>query len=513
MQISNAFAWGQLQLRGGWKNVLSSTGAYFAILGALILGSLRLDPTAPGRILDGWAMGLLGLQLGVVLYGFWAISSAVRKDVASRLIESHRLMPLSGADAIAGYILGGGVQAMALFLVNVALGTLVAGGSTRVVPAEWFKANFLLGVFGASGAFVVAFVPLVFARGLVALFGLLWVGGLAHQIAPGLFPALTLLIGPLVGDSVFGVFWARRLDFAQELSMGCQVLVALLCYVGAVNKYRREDVLAFGPLLGLVVLAAYVAISAAAVIVWEEIRPRALDVEEIEVEAQLVIATLGGLLLAALPVSSAAWSYSLWRRREDLQDPTPHRRAIPVMLIVLGAALLAAALAPLTSWGRGVLIEQAVELGTPRSLERMLNRRPGAFDGETILRTAAVMFAWLASLSYLLRLCYQREIRTKWIVGLFVALTWLGPAFVDFIIYGAMQEFAGEQVFRQVSGASPLVAMIYLWGDIDPWRTRSAFFNTNLGIAVQLVIALALGVLYHSLFTRRNATATLEPTT
>ncbi|GMU22183.1 MAG: hypothetical protein AMXMBFR13_22710 [Phycisphaerae bacterium] len=515
MQISNAIAWGQLQLRGGWKNVLSTTAAYFAILGALILGSLRLDPGSIGAILDGWTMGLMGLQVGVVLYGLWSVGTAIRKDVTGHMIESHRLMPVSGTEAVAGYILGSGSQAIALGLVNLLLGMVTAGGASRFMPFSFLKANLILGVFAASAAIVLAFLPLVMPRAVTVLFGLLWIAGIGHEVLPGLVPGPTLLIGPAVGETLIGTVWSGRITLGQQVSMACQLLAALLCYVGAVRKYRRDDVLAFGPLLGLVVVAAHTAISATGIVFWEVTRPRLWRMERIEPEAQLTIALLAGLLLALLPVSAAAWEYTLWRRREDLKDPTPHRRPIPILPVVAAAAMLVVVMAPLSGWGNSELanrIAQAVPPppGTLANLSGadLKDRMIAPFDTEAVVRTAIIMFAFLLSASYLYRLCYRREMRTRWIMGLFIGVTWLGPGAIDFLIYGAMQQFKGNHVFRQVSGSSPLIAMIYLWGDLDRAGENARHFSTNLGITVQLALAAGMAALYHLVFRRRGVAPT-----
>src|SRR5258705_6410777 len=105
--IYNAMGWGHLQLRGGWKNLLVTTVGYSLLIVAVIIVTVRLNPDYTQRILEGWTVGLLGLQSGVLLlFGCMTVGAAVRLDHTSRMIESHRLMPTPASSAIAGYLMG-----------------------------------------------------------------------------------------------------------------------------------------------------------------------------------------------------------------------------------------------------------------------------------------------------------------------------------------------------------------------------------------------------------------------
>src|SRR5258705_532378 len=111
--IYNALGWGHLQLRGGWKNLAITTGGYSLLIVAVIIVTLRLNPDYAQGILQGWTVGLLGLQMGVLLlFGCMTVGAAVRLDHTSRMIESHRLMPTPATSAIAGYVMGAPCQAM-----------------------------------------------------------------------------------------------------------------------------------------------------------------------------------------------------------------------------------------------------------------------------------------------------------------------------------------------------------------------------------------------------------------
>src|SRR5262245_59433627 len=92
---NNALAWAHFRVRGGWKRSGFFSVAAIAVLGVLIITSVRLSPDDGGRTLFGWTSGLLALQAGaLVIYASGRVGAAIRQDVQTKMIESHRLMPL-----------------------------------------------------------------------------------------------------------------------------------------------------------------------------------------------------------------------------------------------------------------------------------------------------------------------------------------------------------------------------------------------------------------------------------
>ena len=50
---------------------------------------------------------------------------AIRGDLNSRMIESHRLMPITPAEAVFGYMLGGASQVLLLAALNFVIGAVL----------------------------------------------------------------------------------------------------------------------------------------------------------------------------------------------------------------------------------------------------------------------------------------------------------------------------------------------------------------------------------------------------
>src|SRR5688572_1161425 len=92
----NAIAWVQVRLRGGPRNLLTTTLTYAAVVGLAMVGSVQLVPARPGDTLAGWVGGLLGLQVAtLLLFGTSRVASAIRLDINTGIIESNRLMPVA----------------------------------------------------------------------------------------------------------------------------------------------------------------------------------------------------------------------------------------------------------------------------------------------------------------------------------------------------------------------------------------------------------------------------------
>src|SRR5439155_639551 len=204
----NALAWGQFHLRGGWPRVWGFAGFYAAAVGALVaLAAISGNATA-GPL----KYALTGVQAAIlVLFVAARVSAAIRQDLTSRMIESHRLMPLSPAQAVIGYLLGPAGHPLALAAANFVVGLFVsaAGG----IPATiWLTANAVLLEFAAfvavamaASAFAIVkwedYRPFIMARER-SMPAVQFVGSLAA--------AMLVALLPLNGAAFAAADWAGR---------------------------------------------------------------------------------------------------------------------------------------------------------------------------------------------------------------------------------------------------------------------------------------------------------------
>jgi hypothetical protein len=108
--MNTAIGWVHFRMRGGARMLLVTTIGYAAVIVAAIGLFLAADAGGvggPAQVMYGWSVGLLVIQTAVLLlYGGSRIGASIRSDLTTRMIESHRLMPVGRVPAVLSYLLG-----------------------------------------------------------------------------------------------------------------------------------------------------------------------------------------------------------------------------------------------------------------------------------------------------------------------------------------------------------------------------------------------------------------------
>ena len=463
----NPIAWGQFHLRGGWKSFWSVTLGYTAVVGAGMLLIVRLSDSRPGS-LQGLKTALTALQAGIlVIFTGTRVSTAVRQDQASRMIESHRLMPISPGQAVLGYLVGPTIQPLAICAANVLLGM----GLCRVTGTPlvlWLTVNAVLLLFALFAMTLAGFAsftgrPGAVAAGWIAAF----LGMLNFMTVGSILPAVNVLATPVLGSTIFDM----RVEGADAVAVYApstvfQMLIAGVCFAGACRRYRRDDRPALGWDLGLALLAAWVATSGYGIALWDDFEPTVMRGRAVDAGVQFLGSTVAAMLLALVPLAGSAWQSADWEGRRALGDPTLGRRPLPPPLVAFAAAaitLAATGAAP---------VRDAVEAPL-----------------DAVVRTGAVLLAFFAATSYAVRVLVL--VTPKLLSPLFIwlMLTSLIPIFVDYVRWW----FAGAEPDRQMMGVAsafgPMGALIQVW-TADPAATTP-------GIVFQSALAAAAGAAYY----------------
>lgn len=466
----NAIIWSQFRLRRGWKNILAVTFAYSAIIGMLIFASLSIDKHAPkADILYGWTFGLLGIQLVVVLvFGCFAVYGTVRKDITSGMIESHRLMDISGLQAVAGYLIGGTIQIIPVALFNVIIGLLTAEGGGLPIKG-WLIANAVLMSFALFAWIAAVLIALLTQIGILGWIGagVLFVLGVEVLPLPAYFPGLTVLATPIHCGSVFENVSRGLWSWGYQVGLIGQVLVGAVLFAGAVRRYRRDDVWAFGPLLGFALIALWILLSYAGISRWDEFDPEGFGMRSFDDLTATIIAMLMGLVVASIPIAAAAYARENWGRRRGLSDPSLPKRPVEPVLIAVLAGLMPLAL-PLL-------------LGMYRT------------TAERMLYTGAVFLSFLIGVAYVARAMYRLGRKAKLVIGLWFFLMWTGPLIFDQLVAG-VKGVRRQEPLTEISGCSPIGALILTW---DRWDAEPM-----IGVIVQIIITMGLAILFHAAFGR-----------
>lgn len=134
----------QYQLLGGSRRLIALLVGSVAILTIAIVATHRLSQMPFIRISRPVLMFLAGIQMFVtVLAGCNAIHRAMLRDYQSKMLESHRLTPMSNLAVVMGYLLGAPLHTIALFFVFTATGAVVSRFGGRPVDV-WIFGNLLL---------------------------------------------------------------------------------------------------------------------------------------------------------------------------------------------------------------------------------------------------------------------------------------------------------------------------------------------------------------------------------
>lgn len=341
---SNPVTWCNFHRKGGLKNVLITSGAYFLMLVALVFLSVGIEPRDAARAFGVWPGLILGLQfLFVVVIGAGRVSTTIRGDLSSGMIESLRMMPLPARHAVAGYLSAAAASLSGFFFANFVLGLALT--AMAQLPAErWLAANVILLVFALLVWTISAFLAfLVKSAGavlvVVSLVGVFGNAGLVYLV-----PGVVVLAGPLIGGTIFNLRTAQT-EIAAPLvvSVAVQFLVGAIFFAGAARKYRRPDALALGGGLALGLLLAVIGVSLLAILRPEDFQPAFLvrGFGRIDPAVPVCGSTVLAMLCALIPLANFARLHVAWAKGRG-DDPDLRRTAPP---LVPAALLVTAALA------------------------------------------------------------------------------------------------------------------------------------------------------------------------
>ena len=436
---NNALAWAQFRLRGGWYRALTFSAGACILLAMLVAGHARIGTVDAPRILYGWSSGLMVLQgMTLVIFASMRIGAGIRADLTSKQIESHRLMPMPPMHAVAGYIIGNALPPLC-FAAGVFVIGLFTTARSGMDPQRWLFANaVLLGfsmflwVFVAYAAFGIKFGPaLVFVPLIIPLAS--GSGGLE------VLPALTLLLSPIAGISVFDLRGEPNwLSPIYAMSFAAQAYIGIILFLAAARRYRAADAVGLNTILGLCLVIGWSALCCVALRSWDSFRPRSWSGFNVEPAAQLVASMVTTMLLALAPISAAARDHLRWKQHQRTRDPAPISRPIP-MLAVLGIVTLATvviALAPPT-----MPTSTTIDLGV----------------------TAVAVAASLLGMYFLYAFVYSGISTASVAAFVWILVAWVGPIAADMVRYGFSDE--DREIVGPLAASSPIGALTIVWDE------------------------------------------------
>jgi hypothetical protein len=393
------------------------------------------------------------LQFVAIVIGAFGVEVGIRRDVGSRMIESHRLMPAPPVGSILGYVVGTPMFAIGLMLVNFVLG-LVCCQIAGLPFDDWVNANGLLLLFAFMAYSLIAQFAFVMPGSSVLLFFGAMVTIANAASGTNLCPSISVLIFPILSRTspIAQLFGAGRSSvpgagIGYVTAIGGQLLIAAVAIRVAVRRYTTARVIGITPAMGLILLTVWASLAAA-----DFLLPEAFSYGRYigryssdDLTAQIVLAIGTSLLVALLPIASSALS-----RQRELT------RSAQIWTPVLAGAMICALL-----------------MLAPKD-----NIDPTVVSTFQ-LQSCSVIVAFVTGTACLFNAGYQLR-RRAWIYVVFwVTLTWIVPIIADAVYRGINSDPVNATV---ITSFSPPGALALMW--------NGSAVPVQPGVIGQLLIAM-----------------------
>jgi hypothetical protein len=462
--------------------------------------------------LHAYLFVLLLAQGAGVLFGGMRVAGAAYLDRLTNMIESHRLTPLSPAQAVIGYLLGPTTGPLMLMIICTACGIGISALASMPID-RWLFISAIQYVFAAMFWTVQldsSLSRVVGTRGGIRGFGSLLIFAMFARPVAAFVPALAMLINP-VENTIFaivpGAAVATKLSNGVLFALLLQLCLAAVFAIAAARRYRAPDQRAFAPVLALVLLAITVLLSGLGTIYNDELSiptniPQTGSAAIESAMTQVTSAILLSMLIGLVPLGAVIQGNLQRRAWRKLGLAGPIYWSMPVSMAVL---IIAAIILPLGVMG----FEVQDRIGAHLILQP--TRGPvaiGALDQyarealpSALAALAATTTIFLIGCGLLLRRGYRTERRAGRWVAVWLLVVWLVP-----LAIAEEQSWTSSDVdvpyHDTIMAASPIGSVGLLW------RNGHKVWP---GIGVQAAEVLVLLVLSEAIFPVKKARTIVEP--
>lgn len=455
----------QYHLLGGHKRMGMVTFAYVVIVILACWGwsrSVSDFSAVGGNILNIIACTQVGF---LFLGGANAIYRATLRDFQTRMIESHRLTPMSKLSVVIGYMIGAPLQVELLFVLNLISGSIISLLSSLPV-SEWIIGNLCLlnasltvyafAAFAGVGTNKpISAAPVVVAVGMLSAFAFLIppIGVLSGFYSTGI--AVSMLIAR---GAVFSLpAGAGSYHSIAVILAPLQLFATAFMIWASARRYRRPDLPVFNALGGVVLLLAWFVLTILAIEVFQA--DSALRARFPRDDSPLIVSwigsLLGGLLIAALAVMGTVETLSAivrGRFPRDKSDRISARSTLIANIVIFGASSL---------WF--VFRQWRDSFGDWDYMYQIADEGLSGTPYQLALITVGVVLLTLLTVLGIMRWAFARPVPAKRLAIVCVIALWLTPLMVDLarIIYFISMDLPVSLTF--VWNCSPLGAMVSVW--------------------------------------------------
>ncbi|HVT83346.1 MAG TPA: hypothetical protein VHM90_22085, partial [Phycisphaerae bacterium] len=249
------------QMAGGFRTVGILLGGYVVIVGGVIgLIAYQTDIVNLWRAFQGLFTFLFVVEAFLlVVVGALRVAGCIRIDATTGMIESHRLMPLTPARAVLGYLFGTTTHVLSLVALNV-LTMAALAPVARVSLDNFLIAQIVLALFALFTWTFAAVGTMIFKQALpLMVLGLIF-GSCASTLLRrwGILPGISILASPFLGETIFSLSGGRiTMRAAYPLAFATQAAFSVTFFLAACRRYRDAFAIAFNVPLGIALLAVW----------------------------------------------------------------------------------------------------------------------------------------------------------------------------------------------------------------------------------------------------------------
>ncbi len=443
----------QYQLLGGNRRMFAVLGVTTFVLVVGFVTIVKLPHGAPMTMVAGYVLNFLGSIQGVILVfgGCNAVYRAVLRDYETKMLESHRLTPMSNLAVVLGYLLGSTLQVMALFVLIAVFGVVVSFlASSDVKP--WVYGN-LLHLSGAVTLWAaVAFFGMRPAKPFTPAPVLVGIGALTAALAA--VPALGLLCNTYTVFLALSFIWGMATVPRSAIIIVVAVngVFTIFWLLASAVKYRRPDLPALNGMRGLVLLALVMLIGTAGIVAYRDATKGGLGpfLDETLPRVQWIATMIFGFVLSAVPIAGAVRCRVLGDRGTSLRGwadrVSPGFTSLVCALIV--CLLMAAA-------GSSIWPDLLGPVTAVRA-HRVVVMEAWAVSGAACL-LGALCIRSVFEIGYR---CFKSP---KTIVMVFVFLAWALPPMLDLSRAELFRPHGESASYSALMGLSPAGTIIAQW--------------------------------------------------
>lgn len=450
----------QFQLLGGRRRLMAVLVITATVIVAGTFGLRRLFIRESLSDIAQWVINIIvALQVAILtLGGCNAIYRSMLRDYQTKMIESHRVTPMSNTGVVLGYLIGSTLQILALFGLFVAAGVVLCflGGRAVGTPIEaWIYGNLLLLSGGmtlwAASIFIGMRVEKPISTTPIII-------GIAALTAPLAFvPAAGLML------SIYSILlsvWV--ITGTVTVASQALIIVAVMNTVmtvfwisSAAVKYRRPDLPAFNSVRGLVLLLLCLIAGAGGLTAYAKISsarmPGFWDPDMLA--TQWVATMVGCLFIALVAISGAVKCQVLGESGTGLRN---WRDRVPPVVVAIAAAVMIVVV--MAGLGEPVWTDLA-----PSGLNE--TQQSDSFVRPWCGSALACLCATLTMRS-VFGIFYRLLKSPKFVIGMFALVAWGAPPVVDAVRAEMTRDVGAATEYSWIFGCSPVGTIMASWSDL-----------------------------------------------